>query len=221
MTKAKDSYEVLLEKIASVYVETRQDLSAVGRNKRTLNMFWEMGRYIVEMEQDGEARAAYGARLIPRISKDLSARLGDGFSESSVLYIRQYFNEYEIPHPGGELTWSHYKVLMTVKAGRDRVLLERRAIEEKLSKNALLKLAREMNGVDTGNIDPAKTRTLKPRKGQLDIVKLVEVAEGKKTRLMADCGFRVLANLPQRHSPKLKPGEYLLVQGNTRKTLHD
>ncbi|EHP65826.1 hypothetical protein HMPREF0986_02199 [Escherichia coli 4_1_47FAA] len=42
--------------------------------------YWEIGRRIVEFEQGGEARAAYGAQLIKRLSKDLSLRYKRGFS---------------------------------------------------------------------------------------------------------------------------------------------
>ncbi|ETJ33350.1 hypothetical protein Q604_UNBC12190G0001, partial [human gut metagenome] len=42
--------------------------------------YWEIGRRIVEFEQGGEARAAYGAQLIKRLSKDLSLRFKRGFS---------------------------------------------------------------------------------------------------------------------------------------------
>ncbi len=211
MPTTRDTYSKLLEKIASIYEAAKEELSPERRNATTLSMYWEIGKHIVEIEQDGQARAQYGSRLIPRISTDLTLRLGSGFSQSSVLRMRQYFNEYEIPHPGTELTWSHYKALMSVKARQDRALLERRAIEEGLSKNTLLKLARELNGVDTGENGPSSARALRPRKGQLDIVKVVEIAEGPRTRLMLDCGFRVLAGMPRRHSTKLLAGEYLRV----------
>ncbi|WP_117245414.1 DUF1016 N-terminal domain-containing protein, partial [Klebsiella pneumoniae] len=42
--------------------------------------YWEIGRRIVEFEQGGEARAAYGAQLIKRLSKDLRLRYKRGFS---------------------------------------------------------------------------------------------------------------------------------------------
>lgn len=42
--------------------------------------YWEIGRRIVEFEQGGEARAAYGAQLIDRLSKDLSRRYKRGVS---------------------------------------------------------------------------------------------------------------------------------------------
>ncbi len=213
MWTTDDRYTTLLDQIASIYEETRQDLSPEGHNRRTLDTNWRIGERIVEIEQDGKARAAYGTRLIYRIAADLTARLGAGFSQMNVLYMRQYYTEYQIPSPGGELSWSHYKALMSLKSKEDRALLEQRAIAEKLSKTALWELTRQMNRTLSDDDEGVPVRALRPRKGELNIVKLVEVVEGLSTLMMADCGFRVLALLPRRRPRKLREGEYLQVSG--------
>ena len=53
--------------------------------------YWEIGRRIVEFEQGGEARAAYGAQLIKRLSKDLCLRYKRGFSAKNLRQMRLFY----------------------------------------------------------------------------------------------------------------------------------
>ena len=70
--------------------------------------YQEIGRRIVEFEQGGEARAAYGAQLIKRLSKDLSLRYKRGFSAKNLRQMRLFylfFQHVEIRQTmSGELT---------------------------------------------------------------------------------------------------------------------
>ncbi|KAA1048054.1 YhcG family protein [Pseudocitrobacter sp. 73] len=53
--------------------------------------YWEIGRRIVEFEQGGEARAAYGTQLIKRLSKDLSLRYKRGFSTRNLWQFKDFY----------------------------------------------------------------------------------------------------------------------------------
>ena len=53
--------------------------------------YWEIGRQIVEGEQAGGRRAAYGKKLLKLLSGDLSARFGRGFSERNLKYMRAFY----------------------------------------------------------------------------------------------------------------------------------
>jgi len=53
--------------------------------------YWEIGRRIVEAEQQGRRRAGYGEQLIERLSADLSARFGRGFSRQNLQQMRSFF----------------------------------------------------------------------------------------------------------------------------------
>ncbi len=70
--------------------------------------YQEIGRRIVEFEQGGEARAAYGAQLIKRLSKDLCLRYKRGFSAKNLRQMRLFylfFQHVEIHQTmSGELT---------------------------------------------------------------------------------------------------------------------
>ena len=58
--------------------------------------YWEMGRRIVMHEQAGMHRADYGEELIERLSEDLTARFGRGFSRQNLQYMRQFYLYYPV-----------------------------------------------------------------------------------------------------------------------------
>jgi predicted nuclease of restriction endonuclease-like (RecB) superfamily len=85
----------LFEGVASVIEQAR---SFAGRTA-DLTMcaaYYEIGRRIVESEQDGNVRAQYGRGLIKQLSAYLKARFGKGFSESTLKYARQFYTIYSV-----------------------------------------------------------------------------------------------------------------------------
>ncbi len=53
--------------------------------------YWEIGRRIVEFEQSGKRRAAYGIALLKRLSNDLTIQFGKGFSERNLELMRRFY----------------------------------------------------------------------------------------------------------------------------------
>jgi predicted nuclease of restriction endonuclease-like (RecB) superfamily len=53
--------------------------------------YWEIGRRIVEAEQQGKRRAGYGEQLIERLANDLTQRFGRGFSRQNLQQMRSFF----------------------------------------------------------------------------------------------------------------------------------
>ena len=80
--------------------------------------YWNVGKRIVEQEQQGKARAEYGTHLIDLLSAELTEDFGDGFS---ARYLRQ-FRKFYIVFPDSEiwktcfpnLTWSHFLTVLRV-----------------------------------------------------------------------------------------------------------
>lgn len=70
--KTEKDYQSLLDQISNVYLDGRKKtVSAV--NSFLVETYWQIGRYIVEFEQDGNAKAKYGASLIDNLSDDLKS----------------------------------------------------------------------------------------------------------------------------------------------------
>ena len=60
-------------------------------NTAMVEAYWLIGRRIVEEEQKGEDRAAYGKEILKNLSKELSSEFGRGFSERSLREFRQFY----------------------------------------------------------------------------------------------------------------------------------
>ena len=76
---------------------------------------WEVGRYIVEFEQQGEARAIYGKRLLPQLPEVLTREFGKGFDASNLRYMRLFYQAFPIRDAlRHESSWTHYRNLSRV-----------------------------------------------------------------------------------------------------------
>lgn len=92
--------------------------------------YWEIGRRIVEEEQNGSNRAEYGKYLIENLAKELTADFGKGFGATNLKYFRQFYLTFPIRHTlCGELSWSHYRLLMRVENEEARDFYLKEALE--------------------------------------------------------------------------------------------
>lgn len=64
-------------------------------NTTMLMTYFEIGRRIVEQEQNGESQADYGQYLLVRLSESLSGRFGKGFSKRNLELMRQFYLTYK------------------------------------------------------------------------------------------------------------------------------
>ena len=91
-------------------------------NSAMVQTYWNIGRIIVEHEQGGDARAEYGRELIKELAKRLTAEFGKGFTSTNLKYMRQFYLSFPMGHSlRGQLTWTHYRMLLKVsnKQARD------------------------------------------------------------------------------------------------------
>jgi predicted nuclease of restriction endonuclease-like (RecB) superfamily len=97
-------------------------------NKEALQTYWEIGRLIVEKEQEGNVKAKYGDRLLIVLSKELSIKLGKGFSRSNLQNMRKLYLLYPICQTlSGKLSWSHYVELLNIDDKNARSFYEQEA----------------------------------------------------------------------------------------------
>lgn len=86
-----------------------------------VEMNWHIGKYIVEFEQSGNARAAYGSKLIQRLSRDLTARLGKGFSKSNLANMRLLYLRFPIFQAVlGKLNWVQLLEIIPIENEMER-----------------------------------------------------------------------------------------------------
>lgn len=78
-TAVSNAKKEIAEKVNSVITET----------------YWKIGKYIVEFEQDGNVKAAYGSKLLTTLSHQLTLRLGRGYSRPK-CHVQAKIEEYDI-----------------------------------------------------------------------------------------------------------------------------
>lgn len=86
-------------------LEAARRAAARSVNSVMTATYWAVGRRIVEFEQGGQERAAYGEALIERLSADLSARFGRGFSRQNLWQMRAF-----------HLAWPAQQISQTLSA---------------------------------------------------------------------------------------------------------
>jgi hypothetical protein len=75
--------------------------------------YWLIGRRIVEFEQGGETRAQYGEELLSRLSGDITARFGRGFSRRNLQDMRLFYHAYPMERIWQELSAESQGTLRT------------------------------------------------------------------------------------------------------------
>ena len=106
----------LLGRLRELIVQARtQALRAVDAIQ--VQSCWEIGRHIVKFEQQGQARATYGARLLPQLAERLTQEFGRGFDASNLCNMRTLYQAFPIRDAlCTELSWTHYRTLLRVES---------------------------------------------------------------------------------------------------------
>ena len=114
-------FEPLYLNIRTVLIEARKRTYRVV-NSAIIESYWQVGRMIVEDEQNGNDRATYGKRVLAYLSKRLTADFGEGFDASNLRYMRSFYHAFPIRDAlRHELTWTHYRLLSKVTNERARL----------------------------------------------------------------------------------------------------
>ncbi len=127
-----------IQDIKRIVTQARQKAySAI--NSAMVEAYWQMGKRIVEQEQQGKDRADYGSQLLKSLSKELTSEFGKGFSVNSLYYYRQFYLLFpqKLPTTWGILTWSHYKRLLSVSNTDARTWYLKEAAEQMWSYRTL------------------------------------------------------------------------------------
>ncbi len=105
----------LFESIAAVIQEARKT-AYKSNNSILLNMYWEIGKLIVEDEQGGRQKAEYGKAVLKKLSIRLSLEFGKGFEERNLNNIRAFYLAFPIWNAvRTELSWTHYRIISRVE----------------------------------------------------------------------------------------------------------
>ena len=122
---------------------TQQIEQARGQVRQAVNTamvqsYWEIGRLIVEHEQQGNRRAEYGKQQLKQLSQQLTERLGKGFDVTNLRNMRQFYHAFPIRDAVRlELSWTHYRTLLRIENAQARDWYLHEAINQSWSARAL------------------------------------------------------------------------------------
>jgi predicted nuclease of restriction endonuclease-like (RecB) superfamily len=131
--QTNSDYSQLLSSIG-IAIETARQNAVKAINLELVKANWEIGRHIVEFEQQGKERAEYGTDLLARLSKDLKLRYGKGFGRRNILDMRRFYLAYQKWQTvSAKLSWSHYISLISVTDNMARSFYQKQATNDNLS----------------------------------------------------------------------------------------
>ncbi len=112
--------------------------------------YWKIGKRIVDEEQGGKKRAGYGEFLLKDLAGKLTKNFGKGFTPTNLKYFRQFYLNFSLTQKShavsdelsnisirSELSWTHYRLLLSVENGEARKYYMNEAAEQNWSTRTL------------------------------------------------------------------------------------
>ncbi|WP_314713248.1 YhcG family protein [Leptotrichia wadei] len=129
-----------INEIKKILKNARQK-AYIAVNSAMVEAYWEIGRRIVEEEQNGKERAEYGKEILQNLSKELTEEFGKGYSYRTLREIRQFylmFSDFEKWRTvSAKLTWSHFQKVLRVSNEKARIFYLTEAAENMWSVRTL------------------------------------------------------------------------------------
>lgn len=118
------NFDRLVESIKTIILNARRSLAS-NINHELIATYWNIGREIVQTEQNSHIDSNSSRQLILILSKQLTAEVGKGFSRSNLFNMRKFFLEYpDVQTVSGQLSWSHLCELLIIEDGEKRAFYE-------------------------------------------------------------------------------------------------
>ncbi|GEM55880.1 hypothetical protein B0A58_04390 [Flavobacterium branchiophilum NBRC 15030 = ATCC 35035] len=112
---AKIENNDLLQKIVSL-IEEAKDNAIRSVDFHRVQLYWHIGRYIFEDEQQGKERAEYGKYIVKYLSQNLTPIYGSGFSTRQLYQSIQFYKTFPIVNAlRSQLSWSQYRLLIRLE----------------------------------------------------------------------------------------------------------
>ena len=130
----------LIDKNINPIFEEIRDLINTSRNRvysvvntEMLNLYWNIGKIIMEI-QEGNERASYGEAVLQKLSEKLTNEFGKGFSARNLRTMRKFYLMYPIwKTVSAKLSWSHYLELIKIDEENKRKFYLNECINSKWS----------------------------------------------------------------------------------------
>ncbi len=130
-TDGTNTLQPLIDNISMAINDARRKVAS-HINATMTQTYWQIGKYIVEYEQGGQAKVAYGTSTLTELSHQLTARFGRGFSRPNLVNMRKFYLAYpNCQTVSDNLTWSHIGELIKIDDNLERSFYEKECIAQK------------------------------------------------------------------------------------------
>lgn len=166
-------------------------------NTVMVQTYWQIGKRIVEQEQQGKVRANYGEQLIIQLSRYLTDSLGKGFSVANVRNIRQLYlifpdlNQFT-RHCLVNLSWTHLCLIMRLDNEKERLYYlqeasqqqwNTRLLERNIKSGYFRRLLSSQQPISSVELNTSKPEDLIKDPYILEFLNLSEPLKGKESFL--------------------------------------
>ena len=134
----------MISDIQTLYNEVREIIASARQNAvrsvdfSRVQMYWNIGKRILETEQEGKERVEYGSYLLKNLAKRLEPEYGSGFSVRQLEMCRQFYRTYPIANTVcSQLNWSQYKLLISIQDEQKREYYQLEALNNAWTKREL------------------------------------------------------------------------------------
>ena len=131
-------YQISSNEMLNTLISNIEQTVAIAKEKLATSVnttitetYWQIGKYIVETEQE---KAAYGKKLLTTLSHELTLRLGKGYSRPNLNNMRKFYLKYpNCQTVSDKLSWSHICELIKIDDDLERSFYERQTVNENWS----------------------------------------------------------------------------------------
>ncbi|WP_282131510.1 DUF1016 N-terminal domain-containing protein [Pseudoalteromonas aliena] len=135
-SNALNNPAILIE-IKQVIEQARKQVKQTF-NHAMVNAYWQIGRLIIEQEQQGATRAEYGKTQLALLSTQLTAQFGKGYSTRNLRNMRSFYLAFlKWQTVSAKLSWSHYSTLIRIENENARLWYMHEASQQNWSVRAL------------------------------------------------------------------------------------
>lgn len=172
--------------------------------RATAKAYWNVGKFIHQHLLENKDRANYGNRLFEQLADDADR------DETTLRKAVRFYRAYPILATWPELTWSHYRTLVTIKDKEERNELEKKIIEKQWDVRKVQKYLTSRRKIQVlRNASSEDIPQLSFTRGRLNVcpVRISKLTE----KLSLDLGFRSRRAFPEGEPKGLKEGDCVLV----------
>ncbi|MGO4772153.1 YhcG family protein [Flavobacterium sp. W22_SRS_FK3] len=150
---------LLFSEIKEIILQSRQRVFRIA-NSALLETYWQIGKLIVEDDQQGKERADYGKSILKNLANQLTLEFGKGFDERNLNNMRAFYKAFPIWNAlRTELSWTHYRLLSRLNSEEKSQYYLNESIQNNWSSRTL---QRQINSLAFERVLEHKTKETHP-----------------------------------------------------------